>query len=198
VHARPESLEIREGGDLALGEYASVPIGFEVTHVLDVVDTPGPNGPRLRERKLDAPYWKDYDSLDGASPIHVAAQFDTANWAAISARAHGVRSGGALAAFDTPSVHLLEGRRDLVVLWDLRVAPQHRRRGVGRALFQAVERWAVGKGCTQLKVETQNVNVPACRFYARQGCALGAIDRSAYPQLPGEIQLLWWKDLRAP
>lgn len=198
MQARPESVEIREEGSLALEEYARVPIGFEVTCVLDVESATGPAGLRLCERRLDVAYWKDYDAVEGANPIQVAAQFDTTNWAAISARVDGLRVGGALLAFDTPSLHLLEGRRDLVVLWDLRVAPEHRRRGVGAAVFRAAERWAVGRGCTQLKVETQNVNVPACRFYASQSCVLGAIDRFAYPHLPGEIQLLWYKGLRAP
>jgi len=27
------------------------------------------------------------------------------------------------------------------------------------------------------------------------GCTLGAIDRFAYPGLPGEVQLRWWKAL---
>jgi hypothetical protein len=44
-------------------------------------------------------------------------------------------------------------------------------------------------------VETQNINVPACRFYARQGCVLGAIHPDAYPDLPDEVQLLWWLEL---
>jgi hypothetical protein len=30
------------------------------------------------------------------------------------------------------------------------------------------------------------------------GCTLGAIDRFAYPTMPGEVQLLWWKALQAP
>jgi hypothetical protein len=44
-------------------------------------------------------------------------------------------------------------------------------------------------------VETQNINVPACRFYARMRCTLGAIHRYAYPDLPGEAQLLWYRTL---
>jgi hypothetical protein len=48
----------------------------------------------------------------------------------------------------------------------------------------------------ELKIETQNTNVGACRFYERQGCELRAIHRAAYPQFPEEIQLLWYKDLR--
>jgi hypothetical protein len=35
----------------------------------------------------------------------------------------------------------------------------------------------------------------ACQFYARQGCTLGAIHRFAYPELPEETQLLWYKQL---
>ena len=90
---------------------------------------------------------------------------------------------------------MLEGRRDLAVLWDIRIFPDARGHGVGSALFERVEAWAQFHGCRQLKIETQNTNVPACRFYERQGCQLRAIHRAAYPQLPQEIQLLWYKDL---
>jgi hypothetical protein len=40
--------------------------------------------------------------------------------------------------------------------------------------------------------------VPACRFYQKMGCTLGAIDRFAYPGLPAEVRLLWWKALASP
>jgi hypothetical protein len=50
-------------------------------------------------------------------------------------------------------------------------------------------------GSRELKAETQNINVPACRFYARLGCTLRTIDRFAYANLPDEVQLLWSKDL---
>jgi len=43
-------------------------------------------------------------------------------------------------------------------------------------------------------VETQNINVPACRFYARQAFVLGAVNRGAYPDLPHDVQLLWYKE----
>ena len=90
---------------------------------------------------------------------------------------------------------MLEDRRDLAVLWDIRVTPDARRQGVGSALFERVEAWALRHGCRQLKVETQNTNVRACRFYERQGCQLRWIDRAAYPQRPEEVQLLWYNDL---
>jgi hypothetical protein len=46
------------------------------------------------------------------------------------------------------------------------------------------------------KVETQKIDARACGFYARHGCQLRAVHRAAYPELPEEIQLLWYKDLR--
>jgi ribosomal protein S18 acetylase RimI-like enzyme len=78
------------------------------------------------------------------------------------------------------------------------VAPDARGRGVGGALFRAADAWAASRGCRRLEVETQNVNVGACRFYARQGCALAAIDRLAYPELPDETMLLWCRELAGP
>jgi GNAT superfamily N-acetyltransferase len=91
---------------------------------------------------------------------------------------------------------LLERRRDLSVLWDIRVAPDARGKGIGSALFERVEAWAKANGCCQLKVETQNINVRACDFYARHGCELRVVHDGAYPALPEETQLLWYKDLR--
>jgi len=109
----------------------------------------------------------------------------------------GSRVGGATVTFDTPGLTMLEGRRDLSVLWDIRIASNARGKGIGSALFEKVEAWARAQGCRQLKIETQNVNVRACLFYVRHGCELRVVHHAAYPGLPEEIQFLWYKDLRA-
>ena len=180
----------------ALADYARVPIVFTVDRVLDVTTRhDGPERFALSERRLDAPYVKDYDAITGDGPLQWARHYDLSNWALFSARLAGRLVGGAAVAFDTPEFTMLEGRRDLAVLWDIRVSPDVRRHGVGAALFERVEAWAQRHGCRQLKIETQNTNVHACRFYERHGCQLRVIDRAAYPELPEEIQLLWYKDL---
>jgi hypothetical protein len=49
-----------------------------------------------------------------------------------------------------------------------------------------------------MKIECQNNNVPACRFYQNQGAVLGAIDEFAYykdKEIRGEVQLIWYLDL---
>lgn len=185
-------VEVSEEPITSLARYAAVPIAFEVTAVFDVGNSRG--GYSLAERAIDAPYVKDYDA-HGEDPARWPALFDVSNWGLLAARAEGRRVGGAAVAFDTPGLDMLEGRRDLAVLWDIRVSPEARGLGVGSALFRAAEDWARARGCRLLKVETQNINVAACRFYMRQGCLLGAVDRSAYPGLPDEIRLLWYKGL---
>jgi len=187
-------IEVSQEPLATLEEYASIPIAFDVSLVLDVAEN-SLSEFVLTERRLDVPYIKDYDAINGENPAEWAKRFDLSNWGLFAARVEGQRVGGAAVAFNSPSLIMLEGRRDLAILWDIRVSPKARGQGVGSALFRAVEAWARARGCRQLKVETQNINVPACRFYARQGCVLAAVHRFAYPELPDEIQMLWYKDL---
>jgi GNAT superfamily N-acetyltransferase len=189
-------IEILQEGFDHLPAYGQIPIAFEVRSILDLtVADGGLGGLSLRERELTSPYAKDYDGIDGNRPCEWGRRFDMANWTLLSAWVDERRAGGIVIACKTQELDVLERRQDLAVIWDLRVAPDLRGRGVGRALFAAAEAWAKANACKQLKVETQNVNVAACRFYVRQGCTLGAIYRFAYPLLPEETQLLWYKDL---
>lgn len=155
----------------------------------------GLGGISLVERALAEPYVKDHDDTADQGPERWPRRFDTSNWELLVAIINGEVTGGAALTFDTPGIEMLEGHRDLAVLWDLRVAPAWRGQGVGTDLFHAAMAWAGPRGCRQLKVETQNVNVPARRFYHGQGCVPGAIHRFAYPALPEEVQLLWYQDL---
>jgi GNAT superfamily N-acetyltransferase len=189
------TIDVAEEPMAAVAEYALLPIAFRVEQVLDVTAR-ADGGFTLSARKLEVPYVKDYDAVDGDPPLHWARRFDVSNWRLFTARVAGSRVGGATVAFNAPGLTMLDGRRDLAVLWDIRVAPDARGKGIGSALFERVEAWAEAQGCRQLKVETQNINVQACGFYARHGCELRAVDRAAYPDLPEEIQLLWYKDLR--
>jgi len=159
----------------------------------------GLGGFSLIEEKV-APYMKDYDSKEEGEPrpIRWTKRFDVSKWGFFLAL-DGVRPvGGATVAIDTPGVNMLEGRKDLAVLWDIRVCPDERGRGIGSKLFKYAADWARQKGCRQLKVETQNINVPACRFYAKQGCELGAIHQYGYagcPNVAHEAMLLWYLEL---
>ena len=190
------NFELSEGPIASVGELARVPIAFTVDRACEASASEG-GGFVLSERPIEPAYLKDYDSIPGEGPTQWARRFDVSAWGFVRARSNGELIGGAVVAFGSADVTMLEGRQDLSVLWDIRVAPEVRRQGVGAALFEAVVAWALARNCRQLKIETQNINVAACRFYARQGCVLGAVNRSAYPQLPGEVQFLWYKDLAA-
>jgi GNAT superfamily N-acetyltransferase len=190
---------IEEIGPDRLDEYSLVPIAFMVTSVfsMDSIDS-GLGGILLKERVVESPYVKDYDAYADGGPSAWPGRFDVRNWGFLLASEKSRPVGGAALAFDTPTVHMLAGRRDLAVLWDIRVHPGQRRSGVGTALFEQAAGWARRRGAKQLKIETQNINVPACRFYAKQGCHLGEVDRYAYrrhPDLAHEVMLIWYLNL---
>jgi GNAT superfamily N-acetyltransferase len=190
------SVDLREETIGHLHELGAMPTAFLVERVLDVspIDS-GLGGIELSEQIVEKPWIKDYDALEDEGPSRWAKQFDVTNWGLIAAHNSEGRVGAAVIAFDTGGVDMLEGRSDLAVLWDIRVRPEARSAGTGTKLFRAAETWGRSRGCSTLKAETQNINVPACRFYQRMGCTLRAIDRFAYPDLPDEVQLIWVKQL---
>jgi GNAT superfamily N-acetyltransferase len=191
------AIEVREESISLLAEQALVPCRFTVSRVYDVTPVEGGlGGLTLTERALALPYEKDYDATRDGAPAGWSKIFDVSSWGLIAARSEARRIGGAVVAHNTGGAHALEGSADVAVLWDLRVQPELRGAGIGTRLFEAAERWALGRGCSMLKIETQNINVPACRFYAGRGCVLGAIHRFAYAELPEEVMLLWYKHLR--
>ena len=174
--------------------YARVPISFEVREIMRVVDEPaGVRRYRVEPAAVVTPWVKDYDAID--PPTEWRARFDVSRWTFFAARSGGERMGGAAVVFQAPDVDLLRARADVAIVWDIRVAPHARGKGLGSALMAAIEAWASANGARSLEVETQDINAPACRFYERSGFELQSVDRNAYPELPDETQLLWRKRL---
>ncbi len=192
------TIQITEVGPEVLSGYNRIPISFQVESVLQVEAVEGGlGGLRLREEKVAEPYLRDYDAEEDQDATRWAKRFDISNWGFLVASEHGETVGEAALVFRTPEVHMLDGRTDLTCLWDLRVHPGHRGKGAGHALFRHAVGWARERECRQLKIETTNTNVRACRFYARQGCHLGAIVQHIYrePAPTDEVMLLWYLDL---
>jgi len=193
------AVEIIEIKSDRLAEYGKIPTRYKVASVFQIkLIENGLGGMTLHEEEVITPYIKDYDSYEEEGPERWLKRFNTHHWAFFLALDGDRPFGGATVAFDTPNVNMLDGRKDLAVLWDIRVHPDSRRQGVGTKLFKQVVEWSKKKGCRHLKIETQNINVPACRFYAKQGCKLGAMDRYGYyghPKVGYEVMMLWYLEL---
>jgi GNAT superfamily N-acetyltransferase len=191
------ALEFQQIGPQSLLLYASVPISFNVrARLLPEPVENGLGGIRLVEEPVNPPYIKDYDVDE--LPMDWPNILDVRNWAFFLVYSSDNRPvGAATVAYDTPGVHMLEGRKDMSVLWDIRIHPEFRGQGIGAQLFKVAEDWSRSRGThmRQMKIETQTINVPACRFYAAMGCQLGGIDHFAYPSYPDETMLLWYKNL---
>lgn len=190
------SLTIVEEPPNRLAEYAEVPIGFMVAEILDERACAALNQDAPLEAVAVSPaYWKDYDSYSGSHPSAWPQLFDLSRWIILAAYDRECRVGGATVIVDDPQIELLRDCSACALLWDIRVAPYARRQGIGTALLEAVERHAGERGAHSLRVETQDINVPACRFYHAHGFRLERARPGAYPTLPNEVQLLWRKPL---
>jgi GNAT superfamily N-acetyltransferase len=189
------TLKIIEETPDALPEYEKIPIAFSVESRFRVeLEKNGLGGIKLVEEPV-APYVKDYDEHEDYRPTQWTKRFDLSGWGILSAFEGKTRVGGAAIVCRSPEIEMLEGRADLACLWDLRVRPEYRNKGVGHRLFTRALVWSQKRACRVFKVETQNINVPACRFYARQGCRLGVINRFAYPEILEETQLIWYRNV---
>ena len=191
------NLTIVEESSSRLVEYAQLSIGFTVAEIFDEAAlTALRDDAAARAVAVSTFYWKDYDSYPGGHPTEWPHRFDLSRWTILAAYDGARRVGGAIVIAGDPQIDLLRDCPDCAIVWDLRVAPDARRQGVGSALLEAVERRARERGARSLRVETQDVNVPACRLYHRHGFHLERIAPGAYPELPNEVQLLWRKPLK--
>jgi len=76
----------------------------------------------------------------------------------------------------------LDGRAPVMLIYEVAVAEQHRRRGVGRALVEEVKRLAKADGCGKMFVPTNRGNEAAVALYRATGGTEGADDATAF----------WW------
>ena len=173
--------------------YAQVPMVLTVRsrYRAELVDG-GLGGWTLNEEPVYPPYDRDDSELD--SPTRWL-RHDISNWAFFAAYEGQHRVGGAIVAWNSPGLHMLEARTDLAVLWDIRVRREYRRSGIGSQLFDKCAEWARRKECSRLKIETQDINVAACRFYAAKGCELRGIHHGMYSEYPNDVQFLWYLNL---
>jgi len=59
---------------------------------------------------------------------------------------------------------------------NIAVQAGYRQSGLGHLLLKTAETWANEQSLLGLSLEAQNDNVIACRFYAKEGFALGGVD----------------------
>jgi ribosomal protein S18 acetylase RimI-like enzyme len=191
------TLTIVEEPPTQLVEYAQVPMGFTVAERFDDQALMAlRDDATVQGVAVSPPYWKDYDAYLDGHPSEWPRQFDLSRWTILAAFDRTRRVGGAVVIVDDPQIDLLRDCPSCALLWDVRVAPDARRQGVGSALLEAAEERARERGARSLRVETQDVNVPACRFYHAHGFRLERTTHGAYAELPNEVQLLWRKALR--
>lgn len=77
---------------------------------------------------------------------------------------------------------------------DICVAKSARGQGVGTALIQKAIEWGKNANLNGLALETQDNNLLACRFYAKCGFVIGAVNTMLYTNLGNhdEFAVFWY------
>jgi Acetyltransferases len=77
---------------------------------------------------------------------------------------------------------------------DIAVAESGRGKGIGSALIEKAIEWAKQKELYGLMLETQDVNLLACRFYRKTGFEIGAVDTMLYSNFDckDEKAIFWY------
>ncbi|KIJ43922.1 hypothetical protein M422DRAFT_30732 [Sphaerobolus stellatus SS14] len=199
-------IDIKQIDKSYLPIYDTIPmlVRVESEYAVEPIDG-GLGGFLFQLKEVTTPYTKDLGKYE--KPSKYEERFDISNWAFFIAfdtdkpnpDGSGPLAVGAITLVGrTPNVDMLDRRDDLAVLWDIRVREESQRLGLGTKLFTTAVRWARKQGFRQLKIEAQNNNIAACRFYRKQGALLGGLNRYAYyddPDIRGDVQLLWYLDL---
>jgi len=178
-------------------QYDLVPMRVNVTSHYEIEKiNRGLDGFRIVEKPVE-PYIRDFCVGDDAS-VTRWERWDLSNWAFFMAFDDKRPVGGATVASRTEEINMLSGRDDLAVLWDLRVDEAYKRQGIGQELFDMAVNWSREQGLAQMKIECQNNNVPAVKFYHKQGAVLSEIDEYAYynePEYRHEVMFIWFLDI---
>ena len=177
-------------------EYGKIPMNFQCESIYAIKRISNGLGGVLFEETPVEPYFRDLSHYD---PPETWKRFDTTHWAFFMAYDGKLPIGGSAVAAKTKEVNMLSGREDISLLWDIRVDNRCKGQGVGTELFRLAADWSRGNGYKQMKIETQNNNVAACRFYHKQGACLAAFDEFAYFHDPDakkhEFIMMWYLDL---
>jgi GNAT superfamily N-acetyltransferase len=174
--------------------YNQIPMKVLVTRIIEVKKSGTGLGVIAYEfhEKDVRPYIKDF-AEEGESAVRWKKEFDISHWALFMAFDTLKPIGGAVVAARTPSIRMLDGRDDIALLWDIRVDDHYKRQGIGHRLFTMAVDWSKEQGYQYLKIECQNTNLPACRFYEKHGAELIVVNEHAYGN--GEVMFLWYLSL---
>ncbi|WTO38650.1 GNAT family N-acetyltransferase [Streptomyces achromogenes] len=102
---------------------------------------------------------------------------------------------GELAGFVTASY---SGWNRRLTVEDIEVAPEHRGRGVGRALMGLAAQFARERGAGHIWLEVTNINAPAIHAYRRMGFTFCGLDTTLYDGTPSQGEQALYMSMPCP
>ncbi|WP_181794070.1 GNAT family N-acetyltransferase [Streptomyces sp. WELS2] len=85
-----------------------------------------------------------------------------------------------------------------LIIEDIQVAPEHRGKGVGRALMGLAAEFARERGAGHIWLEVTNINAPAIHAYRRMGFTFCGLDTTLYDGTPSQGEQALYMSMPCP
>ncbi|MCL2160142.1 MAG: GNAT family N-acetyltransferase [Oscillospiraceae bacterium] len=91
-------------------------------------------------------------------------------------------------------IYMWKGWNKDCYIENIDIRKDFRHQGIGTKLIEQAVLWAKGRDLKGIRLETQDMNLIACRFYQKCGFVLGAVDNLLYRNLENENEkaLFWY------
>lgn len=192
-----QEYEIKEMDKSCFQLYDQVSMNVDVRSEYRVTGIDNGLGGFVFEEVQVTPQVKDLSKYERA--VEYEKMFDISTWRFYMAFDGEVPVGAMTVAGPTNGMNMLGERTDACVLWDIRIADEYKHMGIGQKLLDLGIAAAKDDGYRLMIIECQNNNVPACRFYRKQGAVITRIDTKAYdsePEIANEVQFIWHLNLQ--
>ena len=192
-----QEYEIKEMDKSCFQLYDQVSMNVDVRSEYRVTGIDNGLGGFVFEEVQVTPHVKDLSKYERA--VEYEKMFDISTWRFYMAFDGEVPVGAMTIAGPTNGMNMLGERTAACVLWDIRIADEYKHMGIGQKLLDLGIAAAKDDGYRLMIIECQNNNVPACRFYRKQGAVITRIDTKAYdsePEITNEVQFIWHLNLQ--
>ncbi|MCH4886243.1 GNAT family N-acetyltransferase [Acidaminobacter sp. JC074] len=141
------------------------------------------HGWHTKEKLLDKPYLKLYDAFQAECEDYLSNPDQTIFYALNDHEVLG-------------QIVIRKNWNKYCYIDDIAVSKKARQKGVATRLLDQAQKWALENKLGGFMLETQDINLAACRFYKKNGFVIGSIDNMLYRHFDtkDEIAMIWYKE----
>lgn len=145
---------------------------------------------RYEEVLFDKPYTKSYSGEMEDLESFIKSAHKTVFYAVTKSEAHETAESKVIG-----QIVIRSNWNQFCIIDDIAVRQCARKMGVASSLIDRAMTWAINNNLKGFMLETQDINLAACKLYLHNGFKIGAVDTMLYSnfETKDEQALIWYK-----